>query len=449
VTSITSRWKRDERIQQDGNEEIQWAFSTPTAILPYYTSQGGLGSSHPTPIEEDRTQQTSEELRLTSSGSSKFQWLVGYFYSDFVSPSFVYLNWPGAAPAFGTSNLFDSLFVTKITQNSFFGELSYQFTSKWKATVGVRRYSYDASFDVDESGVFSLTGTNAYTYFATEGRNQGLDPKYSLSYEFDRDLLLYANVAKGFRPGGGNQPIPTTGSVGAACEANLQAQSNTTSYVPPPISFGPDSVWSYEIGEKATILDSRVTVNSAAYFERWSGTQQLVPLPCGYPYTANAGDADIYGGELEIRAILMPGLLLSGNAGYTHAYFAVGSTTAGIAVGSQVTDIPDVTSSVSLSYRHPITSELTFTSNIENDYVGKRTDVTFATNQLPSYDLTNLRLGVESGKWRAVLFAKNLFNERAQLSDALQLSLNIPMYNRVAVSQPLTVGIDLSYGLNR
>jgi outer membrane receptor protein involved in Fe transport len=37
--------------------------------------------------------------------------------------------------------------------------------------------------------------------------DQGVNPKFDLSYSLDKDLLLYGTAAKGFRPGGANQPI--------------------------------------------------------------------------------------------------------------------------------------------------------------------------------------------------------------------------------------------------
>jgi iron complex outermembrane recepter protein len=185
------------------------------------------------------------------------------------------------------------------------------------------------------------------------------------------------------------------------------------------------------------------------YFENWSGVQELDTLPCGNSFTANAGDAHIYGGEFEATVLLMQGLVLSGNAGYTHATIVSSDAGTGIMPGTRVQDVPDWTSSVSLAYRRSISNQLAVTALVENDYVGDRTDVTYSTNNLPSYDLTNLRAGVEGDRWKAVLFVKNLLNTRALLSDAPQLSVYIPTYNRVAVSQPLTIGIDLSYRFGR
>jgi iron complex outermembrane recepter protein len=445
ITSNTSRWTRHTALYQDGAEEFQWAFSVPTAIFPFYVSQGGIGGADPSPVEFDNSAQTSEEIRLTSSGNTAFKYLVGFFYSRFESCYCSIILFPGAINDFGTSNAFTQYQTTKVNQNSVFAELSYQLTDKLKATAGLRRYSYDNTVNAATAGFVSITGGNTFTYAVSPENNEGVNPKFDLSYEASKDLLVYGTVAKGFRPGGGNQPIPTSGVLGAACEADLQASHGTTDFVPAPLSFGPDTVWSYELGEKARALEQRLTLNSAVYFEKWNGTQQNVPLPCGYPYTANAGVAHIYGTEIELNALVLPGLVLSANAGYTHATFVVGSTVAGIVPGTRVQDIPERTATASIAYRHSLTERLNVATILENNYVGRRTDATYTINQLPSYDLTNVRFGVEADRWAAMLFARNVTNERAILSNAFQLNVNIPTYNRAVVNQPLTVGLDVTY----
>jgi outer membrane receptor protein involved in Fe transport len=441
LTSTTSYWNRDERINQDAAEQLQWALG----LASFYPSQGGIGPAIPN-FGGVQSKQTSEELRLTSNGASPFQWLLGYFYSDFSSAYGLQVEAPGAAPLLGTGNLFSGLQPIKIIQQSVFGELSYQLTSGLKATLGARRYSYQESISTASSGALSSTGSDTYSYSSAAERNQGLNPKLTLSYQAGNDLLLYATLAKGFRPGGGNFPIPTSGPLGSVCEANLQADYARTAFVASPIEYGPDHVWNYELGEKLRALDNRLTLNSAVYFENWAGVQQDITLPCGYAYEANAGDAHIYGAELEINAVVVKGLVLSTNVGYTHATLVSSNVlNAGVNPGDPLQEVPDWTSSVSLAYRRGISNELAFTARIEGDYVGPRTDATYAINHLPPYTLASLRTGIEGDRWSAVLFAKNLFNERARLDDVNRISPNVPTYDRVVVSQPLTLGIDLSY----
>ena len=445
ITSATSRWLRKTSLHQDGSEEFQWALSNPAAILPLYVSQGGLGATAPTPVENDTSSQTSEEVRITSSADTRFKWLVGFFYQKFQSCYCEQVLAPGGEVLFGTQNAFTQEQTTSIDQRAFFTELSYQLTAQLKATAGLRRYSYHSQVDTSVSGFVSSTGSDSIATSISPEDNQGINPKFDLSYEANRNLLVYGTVAKGFRPGGGNQPIPISGPLGDTCEADLQVNHGTAAFVPAPLSFGPDTVWSYELGEKMRALDRRVTLNSAIYFEKWNGTQQNIPLPCGYPYAANAGVAHIYGTEVELNALLLPGLTFTANGGYTHATFVVGSLEAGIASGTRVQDIPEHTLSTALVYRHDISGALMLVTHIENNYVGRRTDVTYGLNNLPAYDLTNLRVGLESDHWSAAMFARNVFNERAVLTNAFQINLNIPTYNRQVVTQPLTVGLDLSY----
>ena len=108
-------------------------------------------------------------------------------------------------------------------------------------------------------------------------------------------------------------------------------------------------------------------------------------------------------------------------------------------------DVPDWTSGASLVYRARVTDTANFIARVDNTYVGSRVDVTFQPNYLPSYDLTNLRAGLEGGRWSAMLFVNNVANKLAYYSNSPAINVNVPTFNRTSVSQPLTFGIDMSY----
>lgn len=189
-----------------------------------------------------------------------------------------------------------------------------------------------------------------------------------------------------------------------------------------------------------------MTLNSAAYFENWEHIQQNIPLACGFPFTGNAGDAHIYGGEVELDALLAPGLLLAVNGGYSHARYVQNAVPA-TSIGERVQDVPDWTSAASLSYRHGITDALHFIARVDYTYVGSRIDTTAQANYLPSYDLTNIRAGVEASNWTAVLFVDNVANKVALLTNASAINVNVGTFNRTAMAQPLTFGVDVTYRL--
>jgi iron complex outermembrane recepter protein len=312
LTSTTSKWNRDENLRQDGTEQIATVLGA-----PIYPAFGGSGATAPTPVEDDESNQWSEEVRLTSSGDTAFKWLVGYFYQDFTSYWNLYVFTPYSALPGTFNDAFTQIQPTTILQNSVFGELSYTFLDQFTATAGARRYYYHGTVNTAVSGWLSSSGTTSNAYFMTQERDQGVTPKFNLSYQLDKDMLLYTTVAQGFRPGGGNQPIPTSGALGTQCLTNLEAIGLTSA----PLGFKPDKVWSYEVGEKFRDSEGRLTVNSAAYFENWQHIQQNIPLECGFPFTGNAGDAHIYGAELEVNALLLPGLVASASGSWNHAEY--------------------------------------------------------------------------------------------------------------------------------
>ena len=436
LTSTTSGWNRDENLRQDGTEELATVLGT-----PIYTQAGGIGQNSPTSLEDDKSKQISEEVRLTSAGTGNFKWLVGFFYQDFESDWNLFVDTPFTAPALGLFNdAFTQYEPTKILQNSVFGEASYTFLDAWTATLGARRYYYHGTVNAAVSGYLSSSGSTSFNNYSTGEKDQGATPKFSLSYQANQDLLLYGTAAEGFRPGGGNQPIPTSGTLGTQCLQNLQAIGLDAA----PLGFKSDNVWSYELGEKFRDGEGRLTVNSAGYFENWQHIQQNIPLACGFPFTGNAGDAHIYGGELEIDALVIPGLVFSVNGSFSHARYtanAVSDTT----IDERVQDVPDVTGSVALTYRRPLTDSVAFVGRIDNDYVGSRIDSTAQANYLPPYDLTNVRAGLEGEHWKASLFATNVTNRLALLTNVPAINVNVATFNRTAMEQPLTIGLDLSY----
>ena len=339
-------------------------------------------------------------MRVASTGEGPLQWLGGGYYCSFGATSHVYSYYPqtnfGFNADFGTNNLADNHRKVDIDQYALFGEVSYLLPEHFKATIGARYYLYHSNSVTSVSGV-SANGTSNPLFGLAQ--NSGVTPKLDLAYIPDDNTTIYGTVSKGFRPGGPNSPIPVPPCPSAA-----------------PTQFGPDSVWNYELGEKLRFLNSRVTVNGDIYYEDWSNVQQEVAPGCGFKYTANAGKARVYGAELELEVILVPGLALGQNLGYTNARNSTTIPDAGIVSGDKLLDVPEVTATTSLNYKQPVAAGMSVVGRLTNSYVDSIQDITFARNSLPPYDLVNLRLGVETGWWSAFLFVDNLTDKMALLA---------------------------------
>jgi iron complex outermembrane recepter protein len=439
LVSASAYWDRQQNQTQDISEAMQdyiggffgppaaWPFSSTATVTEGGGTFFGLGAGSIT--ENDYTRQFSEELRLASTGAGPLQWLVGGYYSSFGATSHVFSFYPdtndGFNADFGTTNLADNHRKVDIDQYAAFGEVSYLLPDNLRASVGARYYQYHSNSVTSVSGV-SANGTSNPLFGLAQ--NSGVTPKVDLAYIPDDNTTVYGTVSKGFRPGGPNSPIPVPPCASAA-----------------PTQFGPDSVWNYELGEKLRFFDSRISVNGAIYYEDWTNVQQQVAPSCGFKFTANAGKATVYGAELELAVVLMPGFLLSQNVGYTHATNSTTLPAAGVVSGQRLLDVPEVTANTALSYKQPMANDMNFVSRLTNSYVSGIQDITFTRNSLPAYDLVGLRAGVETGRWSAMLFADNLTNKMALLGDTGALSANISILNRVATNQPRTIGVDLNF----
>jgi outer membrane receptor protein involved in Fe transport len=434
LTSATAKWNRHDEQTQDISETIQALFGLPGFTL----ASGGIGGG--SQEETDFTNQASEEIRLSSNGDGRFEWLGGLFFSHFVSNTTSLSDYAGLQSLVGTTDLIAVGEPIEITQRALFGEASYKVTDQLKATLGLRYYRYSSSEETINSGLASIAGGPGTVLEFGSADNKGLNPKVNLSYTASDDVLLYTTAAKGFRPGGPNSPVPLTGL--AQCltgPGNLQSLGLTSA----PNQFNPDDVWSYEVGEKARTLGNNLQINSDVYFERWTDVQQLVDPSCGFGFTSNAGSASIYGSEIEIAASLSPAWTVTQNLGLTHATFDDSVRATNTLKGQKLLDVPDVTANTSVIYSMPVSAKYNFSARGTYTYVGPMQDITYVRNNLAGYSLVNARAGLAADKFAAFLYVDNLTDKMAILTNSTAQTVNIPSLNRWVTNQPRTIGVDL------
>jgi len=425
LTSISAYYRRNSSLTQDSSEVGQ-DFLTALFGIPdvSYSDAGAL-----TAYETDDTNQFSQEVRLASAGDGPLRWVIGGFYENYVARTNIGTTTPGpiVAQILGVPSYFFLSFKNTLKQYAGFGEASYQL-GDFRLTAGVRYYSYKGDVDELEGGGLISGPAAPFTYVLPNG-NSGANPKLNLSYEPTKDVTVYGQVAKGFRPGGVNTPPPVT------CPNN-------------PLQYGPDNVWSYEVGEKLRFLDNRLVINSAGYYEDWRGIQQLVTEVCGATFTANAGVAHVYGGELEATWTVVPDLTLSTAAAYTHATIASVEPGASFKVGDRVQNVPDWTDTTSIAYTHSLNDNWDMVLRATDIYVGTSTDLSFQLNRLPVRNIVNLRAGVLGRHDLSVfVFADNVTNRRADLGDPEEIFTFVPSINRSTTNQPRTVGVELTYAV--
>ena len=251
-------------------------------------------------------------------GDTRFKWLAGYFYSDFESGwDIIFPSQTGRRGVRGSNNLFSYYSPFKILQQSVFGEVTYNITEPFAVTVGARRYHYDAPVGLNQYG--ALRARSRRRSPIPRRTPRASPPRCRFPTSSTRTCSFIRRRRRAFAPAAARARYRPRDRL-ADCEAQLQAEYGSKGFVNGPISFTSDSVWSYELGEKWRSADGRFSVNASGYFESWVGVQQVNALSsCGYVYTANVGDAHVYGGEIEARAIVVRDLEASANVTYSHA----------------------------------------------------------------------------------------------------------------------------------
>jgi len=441
LTSASAYWDRQEHQAQDASESADFANGVyPYVSLPY--------------SENDTSKQASEEIRLTSRNDDRLHWVAGAFVSDLNSTWYEYSANPFFASATnptgvlaGTNNPYT------MKQSAVFADGSFKITDTLKFSTGLRWYRYQSQQLENEWGVDTASLTPLTTPERTTASNRGFNPRFNLSYAPTPDLTTYISASKGFRPGGANQIEPPP-NFPPHCAPGYQP------------SFGSDSVWNYEIGEKARLFDNWLTINSDVYYIKWTGVQETILQLCGYEYEANAGNGRSFGPEVEINAKLSEEWFVSASGAYTdakvtqpNAAFSTFLTqiaehpngTPYCATTNNCTapimNVPKDTASLALVYKTNLMQNYQLTARIADIYVGPSFDESyFFGYQLPSYSIANARIGVSNERWSANLFVNNLANKIAELTgNNTSFQFNIPGLIRYTTNQPRTFGTQINY----
>lgn len=350
----------------------------------------------------------TQEVRVSSNGTGKFNWIVGGYYSDFKPHNL--------QQEVTTSDLTDGMNIYtadiryKRTELAGFGELSYKPVSRLELTAGVRVFKYNITSDTNASGYFQNGDQTTVTVSDLKTKESSHVAKFRAAYKATDDNLVFAQASQGYRAGGIVSPFSTT------CQAELK----TLGYSESPTSYKPDKLWDYEIGSKNSFLDKRVTFNATAYYINWQDAQMARNLSCGNQFISNAGKAHSRGAEIETTVTPIDHLDLRGTLAYTKATFAETNTQIQTVKGADLPNSPRWTYSGSAQYTIPFQngSDLYLRGDFQhvgsrlNDLAGK----TSGLQRMPGYTLFNARLGAQIENYEVAFFVTNLTNERAVLN---------------------------------
>jgi outer membrane receptor protein involved in Fe transport len=377
------------------------------------------------------TKKFTQEFRVASQENTVFQWLAGAFLSNEKTSETVDLfdNANPGGTILGISP-FTSFLPSTYREYAAYADGTIFFTKQLELGLGVRYSRQKQAYEETVSGLLATASSAVLTPpVATSDQSVMtylINPKFHITDE----VMVYARAASGFRPGGPNFVLsPGLGNP----------------------TYDPDRLWSYELGEKATFLDKRATLNFDIYDILWKDIQVTVNIG-GVNQLENAGTARVTGAEMAFDYRVLSALTFGGSAAYTNARLT--STPAVIDVttpGVRLPLSPRFNFALIGTYEVDLSGGYSGSINVTDRWIGER-NAGFGTPisqqyVLNSYNITDLNFTVRSPQHLEYgLFLRNVFDKAGEVSaNIVPLQYNPASPVQVFLAQPRTVGLSINY----
>ncbi len=384
--------------------------------------------------QQARNSKFTQEVRYAMSLGSRVDWLIAGFYSH-ETTSWVQ-NLYAADPASGAIAGTWVVFTVPQTYEEYsaFTDLTFHVTDRFDIQIGGRDSEIRQSSLETQTGApyAALVGSqNPDNYPLVKSRNNAATYLVTPQFKFSPDLMAYARLASGYRPGG----------------------PNVAPGVPP--QYAPDKTLNYEIGLKGNVFNHSLTIDSSVYYIDWKDIQlSLLDLQNYQGYTTNASRAKSEGLELSVSATPVPSLTLSAWAAWDTAVLTSGfpqsslvSSPYGVA-GDRLPYGSRFSGSVSAQQEFPLWARATGFVGVTVSYVGDQIGsfqsivtpgVAPPRQSFAGYARSDLRAGAKYDSWTVNVFANNLADKRAAVTGGLD-GYPPTVFTYI---QPRTIGLNI------
>ena len=381
--------------------------------------------------ESARTRRFVQDVVFTSSGVGAVSWLAGAYGASSIDrtpssldilPTATTLAALLRAPRVPLTRVYNEQRQDHLQELAVYGELTWRFAPGWTVSAGARAFETSLKVRAAISGAPPTLAREV----AERRSSRGVSPKLSLQRELADGSLLYALYSEGFRPGGVN----TTNFVGIR---------------PQRTSFEPDRLRNYEFGAKARLLDHRLTIRAATFFDLWSNIQSDQYRGSGLAYTANVGDAHVTGLEAEAAYSWDMGLTVQANALYSAARFTNINPVFAGHLGPGLPGAPKLSGGLLARYDRPLPHDLTLRLVAQADYVGPARLTFDPTLSARTDPVINAELLGElvARRWSVSLFVTNPA-DTAGNTFAYGNPFTFGRVRQITPQRPRTVGVRLT-----
>jgi len=277
-----------------------------------------------------------------------------------------------------------------------FSHLSYDINDKLSVLGGLR-------YDKVKQNYKNSTQT-------IDNDESEISPKIGLTYDFNKNLMTYATISKGYRAGGFNVGAPT-------------GYSKT---------FDKESLYSYEVGFKGSSLNGRLTYDTAVYYMDITDMQVTYQFNNGKNnIKKNAAKATSRGIESSLNFQATDTIDLFGGVSYNDISFDEYHDGTTDLSGNTTTNAPKYNFNLGISYR----AEQGYYAGADISGYGDMYLDTKNTLKRDAYEIVNAKIGYEQEDYDIYIYAKNLFDKKYDSTGVFGSGW----------SEPREIGVQLAY----
>ena len=417
--------------------------------------------------------QFTQEVNIASHDDANIAWLFGAFYSNLSREYAQRLPTPGydalvdaalgagvsAASMNGyrlTNSPYNSDLPYDITQIALFGEATFSASDRLDITIGGRWFDWSEERTFYSGGLFSNGDLQD-----DETESSGFSPRVLANFAVNDNIAWNAQVSRGFRLGGVNDPLNAAVCTGSDLVNFGGFQSYSDEYV-----------WNYETGFKSQ-LPNGFSLSAAVFRTEIEDLQVTLDAgSCSSRISFNVEEAHTGGAELEMGFSLAEGLDFSFATSRLRSEFdstvlaEEGGVLGGVAEGNRLASVPEFQMALTMDYVFPVSvfdgGEVYLHASLQ--HVGDRitqpsdqvsgagrfvsnlayggatgSEATNVDLTLDAYRLLDLRLGLNMDAWEVAAYVKNVTDENAPLSFDRERGGRARLAFRVG--QPRTLGL--------
>lgn len=382
-----------------------------------------------------QTQETfSQELRIASTGGQFLDYVAGLYYAKTDAERYfrrdtivcrtttLPADSSGLTPCAAGSSVFQSpsanaLFSADFENFAAFADGTFNLSDRWRLIAGLRwtqdDLSYLHTYNFNDSnvngagpGIRSQAGGGVEVKQDSNSSDE-MSGRAGLQFDFTDSFMGYASYGRGYK--------------GPAYNVFFNMGPNNTAVI------DAETVDSYEIGVKSSLLDGQMILNAAAFkakYDNFQANNFLFLNGTLITTLTNAGEVSTEGFEVDFQARPSDRFSIGGGIAYADAqvdqFFTPPGQTPQIESGSKLPLAPEWKASLNGSYRIELASVdvtptvlFNYTDEQFADLITKSNTAQLNIVRIPSYSTVDLNVAIASkdDRYRLTLVGRNLTDE--------------------------------------